>query len=193
MIYSNLKKPIKMKPYIKFSFVILLLSTMFACQSEPSLQRYFVDSAEHPAFQSLSISPQSFIKNAEELSDEDKAQLENVSKLNVLLLQNKANQDLYSDELSKLQAILKQDTYKNLFSAGEPTKKMEMMYVGEEDQIQEIIFFGNDVNTGFVVVRILGKNLSPNNLYKIMKLGDQLDINEIQKTLSQFTSEQEAS
>lgn len=168
--------------------LFLGLLMFISCNSEPSLQRYFVDSSENAAFQNLSLSPKSLIKNSDSLSKEDKEQLENISKLNILLLQNKEGSDFYISELQKVSKILKQKQYKSLFSAGEPSKRMEMLYVGKEDEIKELIIFGRDEDMGFVLARILGNDLNPNNLYKIMKMGDQLDMSELEKTIKQFTN-----
>lgn len=169
----------------------LLLSVflILACNQEQSLQRYFVDSGEKPEFNTLSLSPKSMIKNTEALSDEDKQQLENISKLNMLIFQKNDNESLFTSELENLSSILKQEKYKSLFSAGEPSKSMEMLYVGEDDEIKEIIIFGHDEGMGFIVARVLGDNLNPNNIYKIMKMGDQFDMSEVQKTLEDFSSQ----
>ena len=169
---------------IALMFTILLL---VSCHTEPSLQRYFVDSSENKVFQNISLSPQSFIKNAESLSEENRAQLENITKLNVLMLKNDSKNDVYETELNKLNKILKQEQYKPLLNAGEPSKSMEVLYVGEGKQIKEIIFFGNDKSTGFVVARVLGNDLSPENIYKIMLLGNQLDMSELSKIIGDFT------
>lgn len=167
-----------------FLFAVLLF---MSCNSEPSLQRYIVDSSEDPAFQNISLSPESLIKNTEALSKEDKEQLENITKLNVLMLQNKNEDDTYTIELQKVMDILKQEQYRSLFSAGEPNKRMEMLYVGKEDQIKEIIIFGSDEKMGFVLARILGDDLNPNNLYKIMKMADKMDFSELEETVKKFT------
>lgn len=184
---TNTRKMKNIRIKISFLMVTILL---LACNNEPSMQRYFVDSMENPAFQNLSFSPQSFIKNAEELSQEDKAQLENITKLNFLMLQKNGNDQLYTSELAKVSNILKQEQYKNLFSAGEPSKQMQMFYVGEEEEIKEFIIFGKDKEMGFILARILGKNLSPNNIYRIMKMGNKLDLKELQKSLEQFTNQE---
>lgn len=167
--------------------LFLGLFMLISCNSEPSLQRYFVDSSENPEFQNISLSPQNFIKNTESLSKEDKQQLENIRKLNVLMFQNKAENNLYETELGKVESILNQEQYKSLFSAGEPNKRMQMLYVGEGEKIKEIIIYGKDESIGFILARILGDDLNPQNLYKIMLLGDQLDMGELEESIKQFT------
>jgi hypothetical protein len=164
------------------------LLLFIACNSEPSLQRYFVDSSEDPAFQNLSLNPNSLIKNSASLSEEEKKQLNNITKLNILMLKSSDENDKFSTEVQKVTSILKQEQYKSLFNAGDTKKQMEVLYVGETDQIKEFIMFGKDPKMGFVLVRILGDDLSPNNLYKIMKMGEKMDISEIQKTIESFTS-----
>ena len=170
------------------SGLVLLIAMLFSCSSEPSLQRYFVDSSNNPAFENVSLTPQTFIKNAENLSPEEKAKLENITKLNVLMLKDNAESETYQVEFKKLNRILDQEQYKTLMNAGEPKKGMEMLYVGEDDEIKELSFFGHDDKMGFIVARVLGKNLSPSNLYEIFKLGDQIDMSLLQETMEDFTS-----
>lgn len=160
-----------------------------SCSKEPSLQRYFVDSSEDAAFQSISFSPQNFIKNDTNLSKEEKEDLKNVSKLNVLLFQNTQDKEVYASEIQKVNSILAHERYQSLLSAGQPNQRVEVLYEGKDKQIKEIILFAQDEKMGFVLARILGKNLNPNNLYKIIQMGDKLDLSEITNTLEQFVGE----
>lgn len=176
-----------MKTTLSKLVLLISITLLMGCNSQPTLQRYFVDSSEKPAFQSLSFSPQSFIKNAEQLSEKEKAQLENITKLNLLVLQN-TNQNEFTPEKEKVSAILQQKQYKSLFSAGDGEKQMELFYVGTDTTISEVIVFASAEKEGFIIARILGKDLSPNNIYKIMKLGDKLDMSQLEDTLKTFAS-----
>ena len=87
--------------------------------------------------------------------------------------QPKAGQDNeaeYKAELAKVQSILKDDRYEELFRGGNSTDgRIVVKYIGTDTTIDELILFGSANNKGFAIVRVLGDNMEP---AKIMKLGN---------------------
>ena len=55
-------------------------------------------------------------------------------------------------------------------------------YLGEEESIDEIIFFGSESEKGFAIARIVGENMNPSD---IMKMAEEIkvdgDSNEMQQ------------
>jgi len=43
-------------------------------------------------------------------------------------------------------------------------------YVGTDDNIEEFVVFANRKESGFAVVRVLGKNMTPNNIMTLMSV-----------------------
>ena len=50
-------------------------------------------------------------------------------------------------------------------------------YVGEDDHINEFILYGNKKDAGFAIVRILGKDMNPNNIMTLISIMKDSKIN----------------
>jgi hypothetical protein len=109
-----------------------------------------------------------------------------MDKLNMLGYQlTEDNKEEYQVELQKVQNILKDDKYQELFRAGNSKDgKVVVKYIGTDTTIDELILFGNMNDQGFAIVRILGNNMEP---AKIMSLSDQIqNINSDENKVSEF-------
>jgi hypothetical protein len=83
------------------------------------------------------------------------------------------NIEEYKTELAKVQAILKDEKYQELFRGGNSTDgRIIVKYIGTDTSIDELIIFGAMNETGFGIIRVLGDNMQP---AKIMKLGEVVD------------------
>lgn len=158
-----------MKVFLKFTglvIAIVLLTT--ACDSNPSLQKYYVDSKENSEFISIDL-PASILQLKDtEVSEEIKNTLETIKKVNFLALQlNETNADLYASEKQKVNTILKNPKYKQLVRMNMGKSNVSVNYLGEEDAIDEVIIFGADNNKGFAVVRVIGENMNPSAILKL--------------------------
>jgi hypothetical protein len=142
-----------------------------SCNYEETLQSYFVANQETPNFISIDI-PISFVSIENiELTDDQKEAYESIDKLNMLGYKiSDENTEAYKVELAKVQTILKDEKYQDLFRGGNSTDgKVVVKYIGDDDSMDELILFGTANNRGFAVIRVLGDNMKPS---KIMKLGD---------------------
>jgi len=158
-----------MKTFLKFTglvFSIVLLTT--ACETNPSLQKYYVDSKENNEFISIDL-PSSILQLRDtEVSEEIKTTLETIKKVNFLALQlNETNKELYTSEKQKVKAILKNPKYKQLVRMNMGKSNVSVNYLGEEDAIDEVVIFGSDNNKGFAVVRVIGENMNPSAILKL--------------------------
>ncbi|MFK5959083.1 MAG: DUF4252 domain-containing protein [Lutibacter sp.] len=158
-----------MKVFLKFTglvFAIVLLTT--ACETNPSLQKYYVDSKENSEFISIDL-PASILQLKDtEVSEDIKNTLETIKKVNFLALQlNETNADLYASEKQKINTILKNPKYKQLVRMNLGKSNVSVSYLGEEDAIDEVIIFGADNTKGFAVIRIIGKNMNPSAILKL--------------------------
>ena len=52
-----------------------------------------------------------------------------------------------------------------------------MKYTGDEDAIDELIIFASDSDRGFAVFRVLGDDMRPDQMIKLMRSVDQGDLN----------------
>lgn len=166
--------------------MVLLVAIFFSCDQNPSLQTYFVDNQEKPNFLSIDV-PLSMLKIDEsKLTEEQKDAYNSVDKLNMLAYKKDSfDQTNYKMELSKVKTILDDQKYQELMRGGNSTEgKFVVKYLGDDDDIDEFILFGNSNDMGFAVVRILGDDMDAN---KLMQLSSVLQKGNIDNAnISQF-------
>jgi len=157
--------------------MLLLVVAFTSCNQGPTLQTYFVDNELKSGFISADI-PASFIDvDKVELTDEQQEAYESVDKLNVLAFtRGEDNEEEYKTELDKVKDILKDSKYQELMRGGNSTEGRFMVkFIGDVENIDELIVFGNANDKGFVVARVLGDDM---NAGKLMSLQSVLkDVN----------------
>jgi hypothetical protein len=144
---------------------------LISCKSEPTLQKYFVASAEDKNFISLDIAPSILNLDKTILSTEEKAALNSFSKLNVLAFKaDSTNVELYKSEVEKVSAIMKNPEYQVLMKVGSGKDQGVISYLGEDNHIDEFVLYGNKKDMGFVIVRVLGKDMDPSNIMSVISM-----------------------
>jgi hypothetical protein len=149
-------------------FIVVALTS---CNYGETLQSYFVANQETPNFISIDI-PVSFVSVENiELTEDQKEAYESIDKLNMLGYTLKDDNIVeYKLELTKIQALLKNEQYQELFRGGNSADgKVVIKYIGDDDSIDELIIFGTANDKGFAIIRVLGDNMQP---AKIITLGD---------------------
>ncbi len=182
-----------MNTSIKNSVMLLfVVAVLTSCNYGETLQSYYVDNQETPNFISIDI-PTSFVNiDKTTLTVEQKDAYESIDKLNMLGYSiADDNIDEYEAELAKVQNILKDEKYEELFRGGNSTDgKIIVKYIGTDTSIDELIVFGTAKDKGFVIIRVLGDNMEP---AKIMKLGSVIqnanpDENSVKEFMDFFKS-----
>lgn len=154
--------------FIPALFVFL---TLVSCNSEPSLQKYFVENTEKKDFISLDVSPSILNVDKAKLSTEQSEALNSFDKMNILAFKaNDKNQAQYETERTKIKAILKNPKYQELMKVVSGKDGASVSFVGTDDNIEEFVIFANRKENGFAVVRVLGKNMNPNNIITLMSV-----------------------
>ena len=158
---------------IKKSIVMVLLVAAFtSCNQGPTLQTYFVDNELKSGFISADI-PTSFIDvDQVEMTDEQKEAYESVDKLNVLAFTlGDDNKEEYDVELDKVKAILKDPKYQELMRGGSSKDgKFMVKFIGEVENIDELIVFANAKDKGFLVARVLGDDMNAGKLMSLQSV-----------------------
>ncbi len=173
-----------MKRTVKlFSLIAIFGLVLVSCNSEPSLQRYFVDHQEQSNFVSQDL-PVSMVKiDKTNFTEEQKEAFESVRRLNFLGFNiNDTNKDVYTTELDKVKSILKQEKYQDLMEFSDKGRKVLVKYIGDDEEADEVVVFGSASDMGFAVVRILGSDMSPE---KMMTLADALNKANVDETQMQ--------
>jgi len=154
-----------------FTSAILVLLTLLSCNSEPSLQKYFVENTDNKDFIALDVSPSILNLEKTNLSTKQNDALKSFDKMNILAFKaNAKNQAQFKTERAKVKAILKNPKYQELMKFGSGKDGASISYVGTDDNIEEFVVFANRKENGFAVVRVLGKNMNPNNIMTLMSV-----------------------
>lgn len=166
-----------MRKILPFSLVVFL--TLFcACSSTQSLQEFFIDSAENPNFLKLDVPISILNLENGDLTVKQKEAVTSLRKLNVLAFKkNDSNAAEYEIEKAKLKAILKDEKLIELIKINTSYGKATIKYIGDEDAIDEIIIFGDNKEKGFLIVRVLGKNMNPANMMQLIQAVEKSDYN----------------
>ena len=162
-----------MKPAVKHIFLMLIAAVwMTSCGEGVSLQRYFVDNQEAAHFISQDI-PLSMVKLDKSNFNNDQLEAyESVKRLNFLGFKaTETNVDSYNLELTKVKSILNNKKYNDLIEFNDKGNKIIVKYIGDEDEADEVVVFGNSKDLGFAIVRVLGNDMSPD---KMVTLGSAL-------------------
>lgn len=154
-----------------FTSALLVLLTFVSCNSEPSLQKYFVENTDNKNFIALDVSPSILNVEKTKLSAEQNEALKSFDNMNILAFKaNATNQVQFEAERAKVKAILKDPKYQQLMSFGSGKDGASISYVGADDNIKEFVVFANRKENGFAVVRVLGENMNPNNIMTLMSV-----------------------
>jgi hypothetical protein len=158
---------------------ILLLFSLFliSCNSEPTLEKYFVENTENKNFIALDVSPSILNVDKTKLSVAQNDALKSFDKMNVLAFKlNDKNKAEFETERAKVDLILKDKKYQQLMKFGSGKEGASVSFVGTDEHIEEFVFYANKKENGFAVVRILGKDMNPTSVMTMMSVLQQSNI-----------------
>ncbi|MFE3871845.1 DUF4252 domain-containing protein [Flavobacterium sp. ZS1P70] len=154
-----------------YSIALLFSLFLISCNSEPTLQKYFVENTENKNFIALDVSPSILNVDKAKLSVKQNEALQSFEKMNVLAFKlNATNKVQFETERAKVNLILKDKKYQQLMKFGSGKEGASVSYVGSDEHIEEFVLFANKKETGFAVVRILGKDMNPNNIMTMLSV-----------------------
>ncbi len=170
-----------MKIGLYFGVLISLILT--SCNNEPTLQKYFVENAGKKDFLAVDVAPSIINVDKTKLTAEQKTALESFDKMNILAFKlDKNNKAEFEIESKKVAEILKGKEYQELMKVGSGKgDAASVSFVGDDDDINEFIFFAKKKDNGFAVVRILGDDMNPNNIMNMISLlkDSKLDLEQL--------------
>lgn len=154
----------------KLMIFLLFGLVLMACDSKTTLQEYYVENQGNKHFLALDLPTSLLTGENSNLDAKQKEALQHIKKVNVLGFPlNRNTKTSFEAEKQKVQTILKNDGYKTLFSYGGNMQRAQLYYQGEEDAIDELIIFGSNEGKGFVLARVLGKDMKPENLMDLLQ------------------------
>lgn len=159
-------------------FLALTLGVMVLTScSDQSLQKYLVEKQDDNKFVKMDVAASLLQGNDSNFSQEEKDILKTLKKVNVVAYPiNDENIADFEIEKNKLKTILDQEQYKELTRIKSNDWNATLKYTGEEDAIDEVIVFASDDKRGFAVFRLLGENMRPDQMLKLMKSAERGDL-----------------
>ncbi len=168
-------------------FVGITLFLVVSCNKTQSLDEFYVKNQEKQGFMVIDI-PTSILKMDEnKLTKTQKQAYKSINKLNFLAFsKNEFNQATYELAKKELKTVLKANKYNDLIRFNDNGKMGSIKYLGTPTAIKELVFFGAEDKKGFAVVRVLGNNMNPQNIFELLKSikDHSLDAAEIKKITS---------
>jgi hypothetical protein len=149
--------------------ISLAAISLISCADGSSLQRYLVDKQDDDKFLKVDIATSLLESDDADFTEEQKEILNTIKKVNVVAFPLKGkNASDYEAERAELAKILDNEKYVLLGKVSSNGSMMTMKYLGEEDAIDEVIIFASDEERGFAVFRLLGDNMKPGQMLKLM-------------------------
>ncbi|MBN8567870.1 MAG: DUF4252 domain-containing protein [Flavobacteriales bacterium] len=163
---------------MKKVLILFVIISVWSCQNEPTLQKYFVEKTESTDFITIDVSPSILNIQPDALTIEQQNALKTFKKMNVLAFKiNEKNKTKFDDERTKVKEILKDEKYQQLMKFGSGKDGAAVYFVGKDDAIEEFVLYGSQAENGFAVVRILGYKMNPENFMTLLEALKKSDIN----------------
>lgn len=160
-----------------YGITLICSLVLLGCNSEPTLQKYFVENTENKNFIALDLSPEILNIDPSKLSAVQKDALKSFDKMNVLAFKlTDKNKAEFETERAKVDLILKDKKYQQLMKFSSGKEGAAVSFVGSDEHIEEFVFYANRKENGFAVVRILGKDMNPTAAMTMMSVLEQSNI-----------------
>lgn len=154
-----------------YGISVFLSLLLMSCNSEPTLQKYFVKNTENKNFIAMDVSPSILNVDETKLSVEQNNALHSFDKMNILAFKlNEENKGQFEVERAKIDLILKDSKYQQLMKFGSGKQSASVSFVGSDEHIEEFVLFASRKETGFAVVRVLGKDMNPTNIMTMLSV-----------------------
>ena len=158
---------------MKISIITFAICSFFliSCNSKPSLEKYFVENSENKNFVQVDVSPSILNIEKNKLTVSEQTALKSFDKMNVLAFKlSDKNQAQFETERTKVTEILKDEKYQQLMKFGSGKQGAQLSYVGDDEHISEFVIFGNSKESGFALVRVLGKDMNPTSIMTMLSV-----------------------
>lgn len=159
-------------------FSLMLLS----CNSEPTLQKYFVENIESKDFIAVDVSANVLRLDKSKITAEENEALKTFEKINILAFKaDGKNQVKFETEKAKVEGILKDKKYQELMKMSRGKDGGAVYFIGENDEIDEFILYGSNKDAGFAIARVLGNKMNPASIMTLLSIMQKanLDIEQL--------------
>lgn len=148
-----------------YSYLALVSLLLLSCNTEPSLQKYFVEHTDNSNFIALDVSPSILNIDKSKLSVSQNDAMKSFEKMNILAFKlTDKNKAQFEIERAKVTSILKNEKYQQLMKFGSGKEGASVSFVGDDEHIDEFVLYANKKENGFAIVRVLGKDMNPTSV-----------------------------
>ncbi|MGO1751554.1 MULTISPECIES: DUF4252 domain-containing protein [Psychroflexus] len=172
-----------MKKYL----TIIILALLVSCQNQQSVQEYLVEKQNDPAFKTMSLTPDILLASYDGLSEEQIKTVKKIKSVNFAYLSH--DDQKFTSESETLENIIKLESYESLMRMNDGSQKMNLLYLGEPEDIDELLFYGKSENFGMILSRVNSKELEPNDMVKIVKILEKLELDQVGDFMESIISE----
>jgi len=157
---------------IKILMIITAAALLLvSCNSEPTVQKYFVEKAEAKDFVAFDIAPSILKTDKYNLTAEEQSALKSIHNVNVLVFKaNKDNTATFEKEADAAKGLLKTDDYESLIKVNTQGFIASINTKGEGNNIEEFVVYAQQPENGFGLIRVSGNNMTPNNVMTIASI-----------------------
>lgn len=159
-----------MKRTVQFLTSLLLVVSFYSCDSQQTLQGYYVDNQETSNFLSVDIPPSIVGIDENTLDETQRKAFKSIKRLNFLGYRasgDSVNAEM-NVELAKVKTILKDEKYEDLMEFNDKMGKIVVKYIGDDESADEFVIFGSNPEAGFGIVRILGNDMKPEEIISLV-------------------------
>lgn len=154
--------------YITISLALSML-LFSACGNNASLQKYIVEKQNDNDFITIDLPSSLILTENNNLSEEQLETVKSIKKVNMIALQLKdENKAVYEIEKQRLKSILDNNQYETLMKYGSNEMGASLLFTGDVEAIDEIIIFASDSEKGFGLFRVIGEDMNPSQIVKLM-------------------------
>lgn len=173
---------------VKSIVTVFLFVGLYSCDSSKSLQEYIVEKQQDNLFISIDIPSSILTLKDQNTSEVTLNALKSIKKFNFLGMPFTAeNKEVYIAEKQQIKEIISNKKFKELMRVKTGHREVTVKYLGEENNIDEVVFFGADNEKGLAIVRILGDNMNPAEMMQLLnKININKDSNEFKSLSSIF-------
>jgi len=165
---------------IKISLSLLVSFFLLAsCNDNMSLEAFFVKKGQDKSYTAANLSSDVFLSGAD-LTPEEREKVASIKKINFLAFQKDTFQTKYESDRAQLKQILKDKKFRNLMNYSGEENEMKLVYTGNEKNIDELIVFAENKRSGFMLARLLGDDMTPEDFYNLVKIMDKLEFEQIE-------------
>lgn len=165
---------------IKISLSLLVSIFLLAsCNDSMSLEEFFVKKGQDKSYMAANLSSDAFLSGAQ-LSPEEREKIAAIEKINFLAFKKDSSKTKYESDKAQLKQILKDKEFKNLMNYNGMQNEMKLVYTGSEKNIDELIVFAENNEAGFMLARLLGDDMRPEDFYHLVEMMDKLNLKQIE-------------